>query len=456
MARLFTPEGASGRAITEFSCEAAMQIGKALALLMQNRAGRPAKIVVGRDTRLSGEILTNSFAAGCCAAGADVRLLGIITTPAVSCLAEKYSADAGVMITASHNTYEFNGIKIFDGNGYYLSLDLLQEIERLVTKAPQEMKCSGGDIIGNVTVEKNAEWDYIRTLMKQIDGDLAKMRIAIDCANGAVCSTAEKFFRGIGATTILINNAPDGKNINDSCGTVNTEQLAKCVVDNRCHAGLAFDGDGSRVIILDEKGRAVDGNRLTAILAYAMKTDQKLNANTCVVSQTTNLGFFRWAKENGIVVSAEPGVGIRYIVERMLLGGYNLGASSSGHLILLDAVKTADGQLAAGRILEILARSQRRLSELAGVYEPYPQIALNVRLRPEFAGRWHDHPSISEIIDFCSQKLEGDGRVFVRESTASPVLRIMAEGRDYDTVWQYAQAIAKTVRDCAGYPEDDG
>ncbi len=456
MARLFTPEGASGRAITGFSCEAAMQIGKALALLMQNREGRPAKIVIGRDTRLSGEILTDCFAAGCCSAGAEVHLLGVIPTPAVSCLAERYSADAGVMVTASHNTYEFNGVRIFDGGGNYISEELLNEIERLVTKAPREMKCPGGDMIGKAIVEKNAEWDYVRTLMKQIDGDLNRMRIAIDCANGATVSTAEKFFRGIGANVVLINNTPDGKNINDGCGTVNTDRLAKCVVENRCHAGVAFDGDGSRVVMLDEKGNPVDGNRLTAILAYAMKTDQKLNANTCVVSQTTNLGFFRWAKENGIVVSAEPGVGIRYIVERMLLGGYNLGASSSGHLVLLDAIKTADGQLAAGRILEILARSSRKLSELAGVYEPYPQIALNVQLRPEFAGRWQDHPSISEIIAFCSQKLEGDGRVFVRESTASPVLRIIAEGRDYDTVWQYAQAIAKTVRDCAGYPEENG
>lgn len=455
MARLFTPEGASGRAITEFGCEAAMQIGKALALLMQNRAGRPAKIVIGRDTRLSGEILTAAFAAGCCSAGADAHILGVVPTPAVSYLAEKYSADAGVMITASHNTYEFNGVRIFDGSGYSLPEELLGEIERLVTKNPEEMRCPGGESIGRVVYEKNAEWDYVRALMKQIDGDLAKMRIAIDCANGSASATAEKFFRGIGAGVVMINSSPDGKNINDSCGTVDTSALAKCIIDNRCQAGLAFDGDGSRIVMLDEKGNVIDGNRLTAILAYSMKADQKLNANTCVVSQTTNLGFFRWAKENGIVVSAEPGVGIRFIVERMLLGGYNLGSSSSGHIIFLDAIKTSDGQLAGGKILEILARSRRKLSELAEVYEPYPQISLNVRLRPEYAGRWQDHPSISEIISFCSQKLEGDGRVFVRESTASPVLRIIAEGRDRDTVWQYAQAIAKTVRDCAGYPGDN-
>ena len=454
MARLFTSEGASGRAMTELSCEAVMRIGRALALLLQNRSGRPAKIVIGRDTRVSGEILTVSFAAGCCSAGADAHILGVVPTPAVSYLAEKYSADAGVMITASHNTYEFNGLRIFDGYGYSLSLELLSEIERLVTEAPEEMQIAGGEQIGRIIYEKNAEWDYVRWLIKQIDADLSRMRVVIDCANGAACGTAEKFFRGIGASVTLINNIPDGKNINLDCGTLNLESLQRCVIEYRAHVGLAFDGDAGRCMMVDEKGQVLDGDRLTALLAYAMKNSQKLNANTCVVSQTTNLGFFRWAKENGIVVSAVPEVGIRYIVERMLLGDYNLGGSSAGHIILLNSSKTADGELAGAKILEILSRSGRKMSELASVYEPYPQVTLNIPLRPEYAGRWQDNPAVAEIITFCQQKLEGDGRVSVRESTASPLLRITAEGRDKDTVWQYAQAIAKTVRDNVGYPEE--
>lgn len=454
MSRLFTAEGASGRAMTELGCEETMKIGRALALLLQNRTGRPAKILIGRDTRLSGEILADSLAVGCCSVGANVHFLGVVPAPAVSYLCEKYHADAGVMITASHNSYEFNGLRIFDGYGYNLAVGILEEMERLVTEAPDELRLSGEENIGKKVYEKNAEWDYVRWLIKQIDTDLSRMKIVVDCANGAACGTAEKFFRGIGANTILINNAPNGRNINDHCGTVDLESLKASVIENRAQAGLAFDGDAGRCIMVDERGEVLDGDRLTALLAFSMKTEQKLNANTCVVSQTTNLGFFRWAKENGIVVSAVPGVGIRYIVERMLLGDYNLGGSSSGHIVLIDSTKSADGELAGAKILEILSRSGRKMSELASVYEPYPQIELNVELRPEFSGRWQENPAVSEIIEFCRQKLEGDGRISVRESTASPVLRITAEGRDKDTVWQYAQAIAKAIRDNLGYPEE--
>lgn len=454
MTKLFTQDGASGRAMTELSCETAMMIGRALALIMQNRTGRRAKIVIGRDTRLSGEILTVSLAAGCCSVGADAHILGIVPTPAVSYLTEKYSADAGVMVTASHNTYEFNGVKLFDSRGIALQPELIDEIERLVTEANDEMAVQGGENVGAIVVEKNAEWDYVRGLIKHIDGNLSRMRIAVDCANGAACGTAEKFFKGIGASVTMINNTPDGRNINSECGTTDLAPLQKCVAENRCHAGVAFDGDAGRCIMVDEKGQILDGDRLTAILAYAMKSEQKLSANTCVVSQSTNLGFFKWAKENGIVVATAKGYSSRHIAQRVMEGDYNLGGSPSGHIILSDCSKTADGELAAAVVLEILNSSGRKMSELAGVYEPYPQVIINIPLRPEFSGKWRDMQKISEMIEFCQQKLEGDGRVFVRESTTSPVVRIIAEGRDRDIVWQYAQAIAMTVRDNAGYAEE--
>ena len=455
MTKLFTSDGASGAAMTELSCETAVLIGRAMATVLRNRAGRKVKILIGRDTRLSGEILSLSLAAGCCSAGADVGLLGVIPTPAVSYLAEKYSADAGVMITATHNTYEFNGIKIFNSRGLYVSLEALAEIERLVTSAPNEMIPAGGEDIGRITQEKNAEWDYVRKLIKCVDGGLERMRIAVDCANGAACSTAEKFFRGIGAAEVkLINNEPDGLNINRGCGISDLEPLKKCIIENRCHAGVALDGDGGRCVILDEKGSVIDGDRITALLAYSMKAEQKLASNTCVVSQTANLGFFRWAKDNGIVVATAHGFGGRHITERMIAGDYSLGGSPSGHLVLLDCLKVSDGQLAAAKIFEISARTGRRMSELASIYEPYPQIVLNLPLRPEYSGRWQDVPAVSEMIEFCRRKLEGDGRVFVRESSTSPTLRIIAEGRDRETAWQYAQAIAKTVRDNVGLDEE--
>ena len=455
MSKLFTTEGVSGHAISELSCETVMGIGRALAMILQNRSGKRAKILIGRDTRLSGEILCAAFAAGCCSAGADVHVLGVIPTPAVSYLSERYSADAGVMISACHNGYEYNGIRIFGEHGYSLSDELWSEIERLVTRAPGEMKCSGGENIGKIVYEKNAEWDYVRALIKQIDADLGRMRVAIDCGNGAASTAAEKFYRGIGANIVLINNAPDGRNINKNCGTVDLAALSQCVIDNRCQVGIAFDGDAGRCLMVDEKGNALDGDRITSVLAYAMKKEERLNANTCVVSPTTNLGFFRWAKEQGIVVSQAPEAGIRYLEERMLLGEYNLAGSASGHIVLHGPSKTADGMLAGAKILEILALSHKKMSELVSMYEPYPRVAINVTIRPEYVGRWQNVPTLSEMITYCQQKLEGDGRVFVRESTTSPVLRISAEGRDKDTVWQYAQTIAKIAKDYVGMEETE-
>ena len=453
MAKIFTDDGASGHAVTELTCETVMGIGRALATILSNRNGRRAKILIGRDTRLSGEILCASLASGCCSAGADAHILGIVPTPAVSYLCEKYQADAGVMLTASHNGYEYSGITVFDSRGFLLSTDLWQEIERLVTRAPGEMVPQGGEMIGSIREEKNAEWDYVRALLKQIDTDLDRMKIAIDCANGAVSTAAEKFFRGVGANIIMINNAPDGKNINENSGTVDLESLSQCVIQNRCQAGLAFDGDGGRCLMVDEKGQLLGGERLTAVLAYAMKNAESLHANTCVVSPTTNLGFFRWAKEQGIVVAQTKDVGLRQMLDMMNLGDYSLGGTASGHIIIRGISRTADGMLAGAKILELLKRSGKKLSELVSVFEPYPQVSINIPLLKEYCGRWQGVPALSEIISYCQQKLEGDGRVYVRESATSPVLRIVAEGRDKELVWQYAQAIAKTAVDYVGVEE---
>ena len=246
MTQIFTKEGISGRAMSELSCEAALKIGRALALILQNRTGRRTKAVIGRDTRLSGELLTVSFAAGFCSAGSDSHLLGVVPTPAVSYLTQKYGADVGVMLTASHNSYEFNGIRFFDSRGFSLSDDITAEIARLVTEAPNEMRLSGGEEIGSLVTEKNAEWDYVRGLIKQIDGDLSRMRIAIDCANGSACGTAEKFFRGIGAGVSLINNEPDGRNINSGCGTTDLSALQKYVVDSPISTDFSTMHNGRR------------------------------------------------------------------------------------------------------------------------------------------------------------------------------------------------------------------
>lgn len=450
MGRLFGTDGVRGVAISELTTEAAMLIGRAAAVTLAKNSRHKAKILIGKDTRVSCDVLESALIAGICSVGADVHTIGILPTPAVAYLTVKYGADAGIMITASHNSFEFNGIKIFSASGYKLPDEVEEEIERLVFDAQDEMQPTGNDNLGKVIFEKNAEWDYVRYLLKYIDSDLSRMRVVIDCANGAAYSCAEKFFNGIGASVVMINNKPNGININLECGSNNPELLSKAVLDNHANVGLAFDGDGDRCLVVDEKGNVIDGDNIIALLALSMKNEGKLRSNTCVVTQMTNLGFFKWAKENGIVVSTAPKVGSGYVLERMISDNYNLGGEQSGHIVLGDLETTGDGELTGAKILEILKKSGKKMSELGKVFEPYPQILLNIRIRQEYRGIWRQIPDIVEMIDYCSEKLADDGRIFVRESGTEPVIRIMAEGRSEEAIYQYANAIAKVVKNRLG------
>lgn len=450
MGRLFGTDGVRGVAISELTTEAAMLIGRATAVTLANNSHRKAKILIGKDTRVSCDVLESALIAGICSVGADVHTIGILPTPAVAYLTVKYGADAGIMITASHNSFEFNGIKIFSSSGYKLPDEVENEIERLVFDAQDEMLPTGNDNLGKVVFEKNAEWDYVRYLLKYIDSDLSRMRVVIDCANGAASSCAEKFFNGIGASVVMINNKPNGININLGCGSNDPKSLSKAVLDHHANIGLAFDGDGDRCLVVDEKGNVIGGDNIIALLALNMKTAGKLRSNTCVVTQMTNLGFFKWAKENGIVVSTVPRVGSGYVLERMISDNYNLGGEQSGHIVLGDLETTGDGELTGAKILEILKKSGKKMSELGNTFEPYPQILLNIEIRQEYRGIWNQIPDIVEMIDYCSEKLSDDGRIFVRESGTEPVIRIMAEGRSEEDIYQYANAIAKVVKNRLG------
>ncbi len=453
MGRLFGTDGVRGIAISELTTEAAMLIGRAVAVTLTKSSHHSAKILIGKDTRVSCDVLESALIAGICSVGADVHTIGILPTPAVAYLTVKYGADVGIMITASHNSYEFNGIKIFSSSGYKLPDDIEEEIERLVFDAQDEMKPSGKENLGKVIYEKNAEWDYVRHLLKNIEADLARYRVVVDCANGAAYSCAEKFFNGIGASVIMINNKPNGININLGCGSNDPESLSKAVLDNHAHIGLAFDGDGDRCVVVDEKGRVIDGDNIIALLALSMKNDGSLRSNTCVVTQMTNLGFFKWAKENGIVVSTASRVGSGYVLQRMSTDNYNLGGEQSGHIVLGDCETTGDGELTGAKILEILKRSGKKMSELGRVFTPYPQLLINVRIRPEYRGMWKQIPDINETIDYCSGKLGDDGRILVRESGTEPVIRIMVEGRSEESIYQYANAIAQSVKNRLGETE---
>ena len=450
MGRLFGTDGARGIAITELTCEMAMNIGRAAALVLTKTTNHKPVILVGKDTRISSDILESALVAGMCSVGADAHILGVVPTPAVAYLIKKYQADAGVMISASHNSVEFNGIKLFADTGFKLSDEIENEIERIILDNPEEMKLVDGIDVGRISYEKNAEWDYVRYIMKSIDGDLRDIRVAIDCANGSASSTAVKLFRGLSATCVFINNEPDGTNINKDCGSTHMEQLSQAVIDHKCNIGLAFDGDADRCLVVDENGKLIDGDKMIAIFAQYMKKTKKLKHNAVVVTVMSNLGFFKFAKGNNIVVS-RAGVGDRYVLEEMQKGGYNLGGEQSGHIIFLDEATTGDGQLSGVKLLDILAHTTLKMSELSQIMQAYPQVLVNIKITAEQKGQWQNNPKIIETIDYFTQKLGDEGRILVRESGTEPLVRIMLEGKIQGQIEEYAQTIANVIRE--GCPE---
>ena len=430
MGRLFGTDGARGVAITELTCETAMQIGKAAAIVLTKKTKHKPTIFIGKDTRISSDVLEAALAAGICSVGANAEILGVVPTPAVAALVEQKGADAGVMISASHNSFEFNGIKLFSSTGYKLSDEMEEEIEELILDRPQDMKLVSHGEVGKITYYRDAQTDYIRYIMKSIKGNLTGLRIAIDCANGSASATAKRLFEGLGANVYVINSSPDGTNINDNCGSTHIGNLMQFVVDKKCHAGLAFDGDADRCLAVDEKGQLIDGD-------------------TAVVTFMSNLGFTYFAKNNGIKMQTTK-VGDRYVLEKMLDGGYNLGGEQSGHIIFLDEANTGDGQLSGAKVLEILAESGKKMSELASVMEHYPQVMINVKISPRDREVWKNDSQITDLIEHYENELGDSGRILVRESGTEPLIRVMLEGKDFKQINEYAIAISEKIKERAG------
>ncbi len=448
MGRLFGTDGARGVALTELTCETAMQIGRAAAMVLTKKANHKPKILIGKDTRISSDVLEAALVAGICSMGADAVTVGVVPTPAVAFLVKKREADAGVMISASHNSMEFNGIKLFAGTGYKLSDDIEEEIERLVLDNPEEIKAamSGGANVGKISVDKNAEWDYIRYIMKTIDHDLSGVRVAIDCANGSASSTAERLFGGLGATVYLFNSSPNGTNINDRCGSTYMEAISHYVVENKCHLGVAFDGDADRCLAVDETGAILDGDKLISIFARDMRDKGTLKKNTAVVTVLTNLGFTHFAKNNNINMITTK-VGDRYIMEQMLAGGYNLGGEQSGHIIFHDFSTTGDGQLTAVQLMSIVKRQGRKVSELGSMMERYPQVMINVKITQKWKEAWKNDVEIEKAINENQKKLGSSGRILVRESGTEPLIRVMIEGKRFDLINDMALEIADKIKE---------
>ena len=445
MGRLFGTDGVRGVANKDLTCELAMKLGRAAAAVLTNKSTRHPRVIIGKDTRLSSDMLENAMAAGLCS-GASVVLLGVVPTPAVAYLVEKYKADAGIMISASHNSYEYNGIKIFSGDGFKLPDDLEERIESLILgEAPLPAAPADSDL-GTVETAPNALRDYIDHVKSTVHFSLDGLEIALDCANGSSAMTAETLFTELGAKVHMLANEPNGVNINDGCGSTHMESLIEYVKTHKVDAGIAFDGDADRCLAVDENGEPVDGDFIMAICGLDMKSRGKLNKNCIVGTIMTNLGFIKFCEANGIHFEATK-VGDRYVLEEMLLENYSFGGEQSGHVIFRDFATTGDGQLTAAQLLSIMKRREAKLSSMTTVMERYPQTMKNIRVSPEGKLAFYTDPKVKQAIDAATKTLAGNGRVIVRPSGTEPLLRVMVEGQDLALIEKIAEDISEVIKE---------
>ena len=453
MGRLFGTDGARGVAITELTCELAMNIGRAAAIVLTKHktAGDKAKILIGKDTRVSSDILEAALISGIMSVGADAVKLGVVPTPAVAYLVRHENADAGVMISASHNSVEYNGIKLFAGTGFKLPDGVENEIEALILDEPEKIRLTNGCDVGRVSLMTNAADIYVGHLVSVCGNSKAagKMKMLVDCANGSASATApalfEKLSGKLGIRFDLINCTPDGTNINEGCGSTHIEKLADKVTSGGYSAAVAFDGDADRCLCLDGNGALVDGDKLIALISDSMKKAGTLKNDTAVVTVMSNLGFHTYMKNHGINTVCTA-VGDRYVLEEMLRSGYNIGGEQSGHIIFLDHATTGDGELTAVKLLTMLCDLGKPLSDLTGEFENYPQLLLNVTITEDKKGLWDKNKAILAAIEEAKTALGDNGRVLVRESGTEPLVRVMIEGKDAALVDRYTNMIADTIK----------
>lgn len=449
MGRIFGTDGVRGIANSELTAQLAFKLGQAGAkVLTKNCSGAP-KILVGKDTRASGDMLEASLNAGFCTMGAQVYCVGVLPTPAVAYLIRKYNMDAGVVISASHNPMEYNGIKFFSSEGYKLSDELEAEIEEYVLDGKDLGELPVGKDVGRVHTKRSGMQDYVDYIRSTVDGDFSGLKIALDCANGASFECAKLLFDSLGAKAEYICNTPDGCNINDDCGSTHTQKLSEYVKNGGFDLGLAFDGDADRLLAVDENGVLVDGDKIMAICALELRKQGKLKKDTVVATVMSNLGFFNALKANGIKYE-QTTVGDRYVLENMLANGYCIGGEQSGHIIFLDYNTTGDGLMTAVRLTCALRDSGKKMSDLASVVEILPQVLVNARIKNENKNTYMENKEIAEAIRKIEEKFAGNGRVLIRPSGTEPLVRVMLEGKDKSEIKEEATALAKMIEERLG------
>ncbi|RDU22081.1 phosphoglucosamine mutase [Anaerosacchariphilus polymeriproducens] len=444
MGRLFGTDGVRGVASSELTIQLAMELGQAGAYVLTKEKAHKPTIIVGCDTRISGGMLANALMAGICSVGANAVYVGVLPTPAVAYLTRKYKVDAGVVISASHNPMEFNGIKFFNGEGYKLSDQLEDEIEALIASKMKDVQIPIGSGVGKVEYKLDARDAYIEFVKRTVPVDLKGLKVVIDCAEGAAYYTAVEALNDLGADVIAIHIDPDGTNINANCGSTHMQELQARVVFENAALGIAFDGDADRMLAVDETGNIVDGDTLMAICGRYMKERGKLKNNTIVATVMSNLGFFIMGKEQDINIE-QTKVGDRYVLEKMLEINASLGGEQSGHIIFLDENTTGDGLLSALHLLDVIVNTKKPLSELASIMEVLPQALVNAKVPTHKKEQYMEYPEIAEAIKKLEDKFAGAGRVLIRPSGTEPLVRVMIEGKDQNVIEEEAKKLAELI-----------
>ncbi|WP_203333917.1 phosphoglucosamine mutase [Planococcus beigongshangi] len=443
MGKYFGTDGVRGVANSELTPELAFKLGRFGGYVLTKSSKDKPKVLIGRDTRISGEMLEGALAAGLLSVGAEVMRLGVISTPGVSYLTRVMSAQAGVMISASHNPVEDNGIKFFGSDGYKLSDDQEAEIEALLDMEEDTLPRPTGGDLGAITSYYEGGQKYLQYLKQTVDEDFVGIHVALDCAHGATSTLATHVFADLDADITSMGASPNGLNINDQVGSTHPQKLAELVNEKNADIGLAFDGDGDRLIAVDEKGQIVDGDQIMYICGKYLKSEGRLNKDTVVSTVMSNMGFYKALETHGMT-SVKTAVGDRYVVEEMRKNGYNLGGEQSGHIIFLDYNTTGDGLLTGLQLVNIMKVTGKKLSELAGEMTIFPQKLVNIRVTDKHAVT--DNEKVAAEIAEVENEMNGNGRVLVRPSGTEPLVRVMVEAASEEDCENYVERIAEVVR----------
>lgn len=444
MGKLFGTDGVRGIANEDLTCELACEIAKAAGTIIREEKGRRCRFLLGTDTRGSAPMLSAAICAGLCAVGCDVTLLGVVPTPAVAYLTRALGADAGVMLTASHNPCQYNGIKIIGGTGFKLTDAEEEAIEAMVLGKERPAALAGPEEMGRVDTGYDSVRLYVEHLRSTVGESLAGLRLAVDCANGSASATAKQILGESGAQCVFLNCEPDGVNVNRGCGSMHMEALSDYVRAHGLDLGVAFDGDADRCLAVDSAGELVDGDVLMAIFARRMARQGRLAKNGVVVTVMSNIGFFKYAAEAGLQAVTTK-VGDRYVLEQIMSGGYSLGGEQSGHIIFFDYMTTGDGQLSALQLLDVIVEEKKPLSELKRVMRVYPQVIINAPADAGMKERLPHNKTLWDAVAAFERELGDSGRVLVRPSGTEPLIRVMVEGPEEGQIQRIAGAVAAII-----------